>query len=71
MPTCPVPVARIPRNQPAMPPQEAVRKSRRQLERRYSDIVFFNEPAEGGHFFALEQPDTFVADIRATFALLT
>lgn len=54
-----------------MPPKEAVRKSRRQLDRRYSDIVFFNEPPEGGHFFALEQPDTLVADIRATFALLT
>jgi len=54
-----------------MPPKEAVRKSRRQLDRRHSDVVFFNEPAEGGHFFALEQPDTLVADIRATFALLT
>ncbi|MEF2978925.1 epoxide hydrolase family protein [Subtercola sp. YIM 133946] len=54
-----------------MPPEEAVRKSRRQLERRYADIVFFNEPAEGGHFFALEQPATLVDDIRSTFALLT
>jgi pimeloyl-ACP methyl ester carboxylesterase len=54
-----------------MPPKEAVRKSRRQLERRYADIVFFNEPAAGGHFFALEQPATLVADIRATFAVLT
>jgi pimeloyl-ACP methyl ester carboxylesterase len=54
-----------------MPPREAVRKSRRQLERRYADIVFFNEPAAGGHFFALEQPETLVDDVRATFALLT
>ncbi len=53
-----------------MPPKEAVRKSRRQLDRRYSNIVYFNEPAAGGHFFALEQPDALVADIRATFALL-
>ena len=53
-----------------MPPKEAVRKSRRQLERRYSRVVFFNQPVEGGHFFALEQPDVLVADIRATFALL-
>lgn len=53
-----------------MPPKEAVRKSRRQLERRYADIIFFNEPAEGGHFFALEQPETLVADVRSTFALL-
>jgi len=53
-----------------MPPTEAVRKSRRQLDSRYSNIVFFHEPAQGGHFFALEQPDTLVADVRATFALL-
>ena len=51
-----------------MPPKEAVRKSRRQLERRYANIVYFNEPAEGGHFFALEQPQTLIDDIRATFA---
>jgi len=53
-----------------MPPKEAVRKSRRQLERRYADIVYYNEPAKGGHFFALEQPQTLVSDIRATFAHL-
>jgi epoxide hydrolase len=53
-----------------MPPKEAVRKSLRQLERRYANIVFFNEPAEGGHFFALEQPDVLIDDVRATFALL-
>jgi pimeloyl-ACP methyl ester carboxylesterase len=49
-------------------PQEHVRKSRRWLERRYSNVVHFNEPAEGGHFGALEQPDAFVEDVRATFA---
>jgi hypothetical protein len=32
--------------------------------------VYFDEPAEGGHFFALEQPETVTADIRATFATL-
>ena len=54
-----------------MPPKEAVRKSLRQLERRYANVVFFNEPAAGGHFFALEQPETLIHDIRATFAQLT
>ena len=54
-----------------MPPKEAVRKSRRQLERRYANIIFFSEPAAGGHFLALEQPETLVRDIRATFAQLT
>jgi len=54
-----------------MPPKEAVRKSLRQLERRYSKIIYFNEPAAGGHFFALEQPEILVRDVRATFALLS
>lgn len=53
-----------------MPPFEAVRKSRRQLDRRYSNIVYFNEPTAGGHFFALEQPEILIADMRATFAAL-
>jgi hypothetical protein len=37
---------------------------------RFTNIVYFNEPAAGGNFFALEQPDTRAADIRATFAIL-
>ena len=53
-----------------MPPKEAVRKSRRQLERRYADIVLFHEPEAGGHFFALEQPEVLIADIRRTFAAI-
>lgn len=53
-----------------MPPREHVRKSRRQLERRYTNVIFFNEPAAGGHFFALEQPDVLIEDVRATFAQL-
>jgi pimeloyl-ACP methyl ester carboxylesterase len=53
-----------------MAPREHVRKSRRWLERRYSDVIYFNELPAGGHFTALEQPDGLVADIRATFANL-
>ncbi|QQD77212.1 alpha/beta fold hydrolase [Curtobacterium sp. YC1] len=48
-------------------PGEYVRRSRRWAERRYADLVFFNEVARGGHFAVLEQPDLLVADIRATF----
>ena len=50
-----------------MPPKEHVRKSQRWLERRYGNIVYFNELPEGGHFTALEQPEAFTADVRATF----
>jgi pimeloyl-ACP methyl ester carboxylesterase len=46
---------------------EAVRKSRRWIEARYSQLIHFNEIAEGGHFAALEQPSTLVDEIRATF----
>jgi pimeloyl-ACP methyl ester carboxylesterase len=48
-------------------PGEYVRRSRRWAERRYSDLVFCNEVARGGHFALLEQPELLVADIRATF----
>jgi len=51
-----------------MPPHERTRRSLRQLTRRYSNIVFHSEPAAGGHFFALEQPDVLTDDLRSTFA---
>ena len=48
-------------------PGEYVRKSRRWAERRYTDLVHFNEVAAGGHFAVLEQPDLLVEEIRTTF----
>jgi pimeloyl-ACP methyl ester carboxylesterase len=48
-------------------PGEYVRRSRRWAERRYANLVHFNEVARGGHFALLEQPELLVADIRATF----
>ncbi len=48
-------------------PGEYVRRSRRWAERRYTNLVHFNEVARGGHFALLEQPDLLVADIRRTF----
>lgn len=48
-------------------PGEYVRRSRRWAERRYSDLVMFNEVARGGHFAVLEQPELLVDDIRSTF----
>ena len=38
-------------------PGEYVRRSRRWAERRYTDLVLFNEVARGGHFALLEQPE--------------
>ena len=52
-------------------PGEYVRRSRRWAVRRYTDLVFFNEVARGGHFAMLEQPELLVDDdVRATFRKL-
>lgn len=51
-------------------PGEYVRRSRRWAERRYTNLVLFNQVARGGHFALLEQPELLVNDIRATFGQL-
>ncbi|MFD1560425.1 epoxide hydrolase family protein [Paraburkholderia silviterrae] len=37
-------------------------------ERTYSKLFYWNEVAKGGHFAAFEQPDLFVAELRACFS---
>ncbi|RJS94879.1 epoxide hydrolase family protein [Salinisphaera sp. Q1T1-3] len=54
----------------SMFPGEAMRLSRRWAEKRFADLRYYNQPAQGGHFAALENPTAFVADVRATFATL-
>ncbi len=51
-------------------PAEVPRPSRRWAERRFTDIVHWGEPDRGGHFGAWEQPELFVADLRATVRTL-
>lgn len=46
-------------------PKEVPRPSRRQAERRFTNIVYWNQPARGGHFAAWEQPALFTAEVRA------
>jgi epoxide hydrolase len=48
-------------------PYEIFRPSRRWAEKRFSNIVYWSEPERGGHFLAMERPDTFVAEVRACF----
>ncbi|SDQ37134.1 epoxide hydrolase family protein [Quadrisphaera sp. DSM 44207] len=48
-------------------PGEYVRTSRRWAERRYSDLVHFDQLPAGGHLAALEQPDALVEEVRTTF----
>ena len=49
---------------------EQLRLSRRWAERRFSKLVHFNELGKGGHFAAMEQPQAFVDEVRATFQSL-
>jgi epoxide hydrolase len=51
-------------------PRELQRPSRRWAERRFTDIRYWNEPPRGGHFAAFEQPELFVAEVRAFFRLV-
>ena len=51
-------------------PRELQRPSRRWAQRRFTDIRYWNEPDRGGHFAAFEQPERFVAEVRAAFRAL-
>jgi pimeloyl-ACP methyl ester carboxylesterase len=48
-------------------PKEIFRMSRRWAEKRFTDIVYWNELEKGGHFAAFERPETFVDEVRACF----
>jgi pimeloyl-ACP methyl ester carboxylesterase len=52
-------------------PQEIMRLSRRWAEGRYKNIVYWNALDRGGHFAAWEQPELFVAEVRAALAEMT
>jgi pimeloyl-ACP methyl ester carboxylesterase len=51
-------------------PKELQRPSRRWAQKRFLDIRYWNEPDHGGHFAAFEQPELFVDEVRAFFALV-
>jgi pimeloyl-ACP methyl ester carboxylesterase len=51
----------------SMFPGEQLRLSKRWAERRFANLVHFNELASGGHFAALEQPATFADEVRTAF----
>jgi pimeloyl-ACP methyl ester carboxylesterase len=46
-------------------PKEVPRPSRRWAQRRFANIVYWNQPPRGGHFAAWEQPGLFVSEVRA------
>jgi pimeloyl-ACP methyl ester carboxylesterase len=46
---------------------EMTRLPRHWVQRRFRDLRYWSEPATGGHFAALEQPEVFVDEVRAFF----
>jgi hypothetical protein len=54
----------------SMFPKEIFRASRRWAEKRYTNLIYWNELEKGGHFPALELPDTFVEEVRKCFRVL-
>lgn len=51
-------------------PKEIIPTPRKWAERRYRNLVYWNDLAKGGHFAAWEQPALFVDDLRACFRLM-
>ena len=51
-------------------PQEIFRSSRRWAEKRFSNLIHWNELDAGGHFAAFEQPETFIEEVRTCFRAL-
>jgi len=51
-------------------PHEIFRSSRRWAEKRFSNLIHWNELERGGHFAALEQPEAFTAEVRTCFRTL-
>ena len=51
-------------------PKEIFRSSKRWIEKRFKNVVHYNELASGGHFAAFEQPDVFVDELRTCFGKL-
>lgn len=51
-------------------PKEILPTPRKWAERNFPRLVHWGNMAAGGHFAAWEQPDAFVAELRAAFALM-
>jgi epoxide hydrolase len=51
-------------------PKEIFRASRRWAEKRFTNLIHWNELPKGGHFAAFEQPEAFVGEVRACFRKL-
>ena len=48
-------------------PKEIVRPSERWIQKRFTNLKYYNELEKGGHFAAFEQPEIFLQEIRTYF----
>ena len=51
-------------------PKEIFRASRRWAEKRFTNLIYWNELEKGGHFAAFEQPRLYLEEIRNCFRSL-
>jgi pimeloyl-ACP methyl ester carboxylesterase len=51
-------------------PKEIMPRARSAIERRFTDLRYWNELDRGGHFAAFEQPEAFVDEVRAFFRIV-
>jgi pimeloyl-ACP methyl ester carboxylesterase len=51
-------------------PKEIFRASRRWAEKRFTNLIHWNELPKGGHFAAFEQPELFLGEVRDCFRKL-
>jgi hypothetical protein len=49
-------------------PGEIWKTPRSWVEAAYSNVIYFNEVDQGGHFAAWEEPQLFTEEIRAAFS---
>lgn len=48
-------------------PKEIFRTSRRWAEKRFTNLIHFNDLDKGGHFAAMEQPASYLDEVRTCF----
>ena len=51
-------------------PKEIFRTSKRWAEKRFDELIHWNELNKGGHFAAFEQPESFIDEVRTCFRSL-
>lgn len=51
-------------------PYEIFRSSRRWAQKRFPNLIHWNELDRGGHFAAMEQPELFIEELRTCFRTL-